>query len=824
MMTSVRLSNESFTPNNMRGYTLLNFIDGASIMTNNENDIESKALTLFEQALEQPQRTRDDFIEKATAGDEVLKAQVLRLLKLDSQKTAKILTGQAVFNSEEEDLSNAEIGSYLIKELIGKGGMGAVYKAERKTGDFTHNVAVKVIRPGVLSEPLVERFERERQTLADFSHPNIARLFDGGTTEDGAPYIIMEYIDGQAITDFVKTNKLTKLDSLSLFKQACNAISYAHQNLIVHRDITPNNVLVTREGDVKLIDFGIAKALHENAITELPQNSLGSLSFTPGFAAPERSKGATANTLSDIYSLGKLLKALLPEKDRADELNAIIEKATYQRPQSRYASVDALIDDINNYIHDFPVVAVPSKSSYRISKFLKRHRVGTLASGLAILGLITAVGIITYQYNRAETARVEADKRFNDVRTLAETLMTDIHDEIYRIPGSTQATKKIIEASQTYLDDLAKDKRAPIDIKREAAIGYRKLGVAVAGSKYGNITDPEAADHYFETSRQLLVKLDETSPPDIETLRALGLLYYNMAEISILPRKVFDVAQTQLQTSLNYLQRGIDLDPTNLPVRLAYQYSYCYQGEIWLEQGESEKAKDILKQCILQAENLHIKFPDNLGVIRSKASSGRTLANAYSIEKKYAEAIAALDVAIVDAEIAATLTDAETDGYLMRDQTIGYWRRAYAHSNMKNYETAISDYEKALEFTHLRLDIDPSDKDASWFFNTIIAERAGPLQALGRHSEAEDGLLQALNWYEKRYEAKPKSAGRLANLFVHQLIMGDFYKKVPNKTKSCASLAESKRYYERMQEDKTASAIDDLNYKELIDLAKDCGF
>lgn len=113
-----------------------------------------------------------------------------------------------------------------------------------------------------------------------------------------------------------------------------------------------------------------------------------------------------------------------------------------------------------------------------------------------------------------------------------------------------------------------------------------------------------------------------------------------MAEISILPRKVFDVAQTQLQTSLNYLQRGIDLDPTNLPVRLAYQYSYCYQGEIWLEQGESEKAKDILKQCILQAENLHIKFPENLGVIRSKASSGRTLANAYSIEKKYAEAIA----------------------------------------------------------------------------------------------------------------------------------------------------------------------------------------
>jgi len=780
-----------------------------------KNNIEVQALELLEQALKQPAKDRVTFIETEASNDEALKQRALALLTLDAQS--------AIFEGAEEDLSNAEIGSYRIINLIGKGGMGAVYKAERKAGDFAHSVAIKVIRPGVLSEPLVERFERERQTLADFSHPNIARLFDGGTTEDDAPYIIMEYIDGAAITDFARINNLYKSDRLRLFKQACSAISYAHQNLIIHRDITPNNVLVTKEGEVKLIDFGIAKTLDEGLMAGSSDNSLGSLSFTPGFAAPERSKGAAANTLSDIYSLGKLLEALLPENTQSNELKAIIVKATHLKPESRYASVDALIDDINNYSTGFPVTARPSTSSYRVSKFIGRHRLGVAASTLAVLALISAFGVTAFQYQRAETARIEADKRFNDVRTLAKTLMTDIHDEIYRVPGSTDATKKIIEASQIYLDDLASDPGAPTDIKREAATGYRKLGNAVAGSKYGSITDPEAADRYFETSRHLLVSLDETLPSDLETLRALGLLYYNMAEISILPRKLIDVAETQLQTSMDYLQRGIELDPDNLPVQLAYLYSFCYQAEIWTERGKVDKSQEILKQCINQAGDIHSRFPDNLGAIRLKASNGRNLANAYSTAFNFTDAITVLDVAIKDAQIAATLTDVETDGYLMRDQTIGYWRRAYAHSQLKHYDDAISDYAKALEFTNLRLEHDANDKDADWFFNTIVAERAAPLQALGRNREGEEGLLQALKWYEKRYAQKPDSAARLSNLYVHQLMMGDFYKKVPDLGKACASLLKSKEYYDKMKNNNINSAIDDMNYNELINLSQGCG-
>ena len=182
---------------------------GALRMKTPKNDIEIRALALFERALQYPAEQRTAFIESELGEDENLKVRVEALLIGDAQNDSIILTGQAIFEGAEEDLSNAEIGSYRITELIGKGGMGAVYKAERRTGDFNHDVAIKLIRPGALSEPLVDRFVRERQTLADFSHPNIARLFDGGTKDDGAPYIIMEYIDGLPIIEWVCQNPVS---------------------------------------------------------------------------------------------------------------------------------------------------------------------------------------------------------------------------------------------------------------------------------------------------------------------------------------------------------------------------------------------------------------------------------------------------------------------------------------------------------------------------------------------------------------------------------------------------------------------------------------
>ena len=251
----------------------------------NSPDLDKLAVALFAEALDQPSDTRIEWVSGQTPDNPALRARVLKLLEADGSANMSLKTGGASADAAELPLPE-RIGAYRITGLIGQGGMGAVYEGERDVGDFTHRAAIKVIRPGVLSETLIGRFRRERQILADLSHASIARLLDGGELEDGSPYIIMEFIDGQPITVWADEQALGITARLALFSDTCGAVRHAHQNLIVHRDITPSNVLVTHDGVVKLIDFGIAKPNDISGATEPGSSSLASLSFTPGFAAP----------------------------------------------------------------------------------------------------------------------------------------------------------------------------------------------------------------------------------------------------------------------------------------------------------------------------------------------------------------------------------------------------------------------------------------------------------------------------------------------------------------------------------------------------------
>ena len=334
--------------------------------------MNARALALFEQSLDQPSDKRAAWIRTAAGADEKLREKALSYLAHDASSGFAFQTGGALHETLDDVGMPDHIGAYKVINLIGRGGMGAVYRCQRASGDFEHDVAIKVVRPGVMSDQLVARFQNERQTLARLSHPNIARLYDGGTLESGAPYIVMEYIAGLPITDWAAENNISKEQKLALFKAVCAAVSHAHQNMIIHRDISPSNVLVDDAGQVKLIDFGIAKLSDDEEASTGQTNSLPSLSFTPGFAAPERSKDGGANTLSDIFSLGKLLAALIPSSDADADLQAIINKAAAIAPGDRYGSVSALLDDVENYTRGFPVEAVPRSSVYWFRKFVSR--------------------------------------------------------------------------------------------------------------------------------------------------------------------------------------------------------------------------------------------------------------------------------------------------------------------------------------------------------------------------------------------------------------------------------------------------------------------
>ena len=487
-------------------------------METNE-DFERRALELMADALDVASDARADWVRVKAGGDTALATRVLTLLDADTEGSVQIRTGGAK-DAMADTPPPERVGAYRIVELIGRGGMGAVYLGERDTGDFEHRVAIKLIKPGILSEALVERFTRERQTLASLNHPHIARLFDGGALNDGTPYIVMEYIAGRGIVDHAKSRGLDARERFALFRTACEAVRHAHQNLVIHRDITPSNVLVTKAGEVKLIDFGIARPNEDGAPVDRGPGSLDSLTFTPGFAAPERSKGAGANTLSDIYSLGRLLEALLEPAMMDDDASAIIARATETDPLERYPSVDALIDDLDAYAGDRPLAARGGGAGYVFGKFLKRRK-------FIVAGLTAAFAAITLAFVNAQTQYQRAEARFEQARGLSSALTDRFYDQIAGVPGTLEARRDFAEILKSYNDRLAADPFAPVDVKLDVGRQYIRLSEIYGGFGTASLEEVEQSSALLtraeEELQDLLAKAPDNSSAKANLIWAMEL-------------------------------------------------------------------------------------------------------------------------------------------------------------------------------------------------------------------------------------------------------------------------------------------------------------
>jgi serine/threonine-protein kinase len=393
------------------------------------------------------------FLEHATAGDSELKEMVQRHLAgapsvafLDSPAidfAAPLLAARASHAPRGEPAEGALVGPYRLVRELGRGGMGAVWLAERADGQYEQRVALKLIKSGLDSLEIHHRFLAERQILARLSHPNVARLFDGGVTPGGQPYLVMEYVDGTAITAHCEANRLEIESRLRLFERICDAVRYAHASLVVHRDLKPSNIMVTADGTVKLLDFGIAKLLDQEAADPSAPTTAGHWAMTPEYAAPEQVRGESVTTATDIYALGAVLYELLTgrraqrlERRTADELvrvicestpeppsvaaaphglrrrlagdlDTIILKAMQKDPARRYATVDALLDDIQRHRAGLPVRARPDTVAYRVGKFVRRNRLAVGSALGLMLTLLAGLAGTTWQ---ARVAAREAMK------------------------------------------------------------------------------------------------------------------------------------------------------------------------------------------------------------------------------------------------------------------------------------------------------------------------------------------------------------------------------------------------------------------------------
>ncbi|MGO9229859.1 MAG: protein kinase domain-containing protein [Bryobacteraceae bacterium] len=518
-----------------------------------------------------PSKERTARLEALCAGDGDLldeASSLLRAIDEEERITASFVRPEP--RKLQDRHIGRHIGPYELERLLGRGGTGAVYLARRVDGQFDQQVAIKLIDMPLVGSLFGERFRQERQILAGLSHPYIARLLDGGVSEDGELYLAMEYVDGLPIQRYCAQHSLGIRERIELFKSVCTAVRFAHQNLVVHRDLKPDNILVLDDGTPKLLDFGTAKLLtpvEEAAEGEFTRQ--GFYSFTPQYASPEQVMGQPISTASDVYSLGVLLFLLVTgempyelqeftiaemvrvicqqqapkpservERGKLDsDIDAIVLKALRKEPEARYAGVDPLIADLEAYLGGRPVAAHQGSFRYYAGKFARRNKLALAASVLLAATVMAGIGGVIWQARRAE-ARAE------DLRKLSSSLLSEIDNAIQAIPGSTAVQKQLVSVVLEHLDRAAKDATGDPQLALDLAVAYTRLGNVQGNPYQQNLGNVPGAVTSLDKAISIATAVVRQQPADAAAARTLARAQRSRSEV------LFRIGRTQEAVSV----------------------------------------------------------------------------------------------------------------------------------------------------------------------------------------------------------------------------------------------------------------------------------
>ncbi|HYW72612.1 MAG TPA: protein kinase, partial [Pyrinomonadaceae bacterium] len=576
----------------------------------------------FATALELPAPERDRLL--AGSSDEI-RSEVEKLLSTYQEAQTFIGTPLIVEKGLrpqpfEENLTGKKIDDYFVLEKIGEGGMGTVFLAEHCGQGFSQRVALKLIKRGMDTNAVLGRFLLERQILAGLEHPNIARLYGGGSTSDGLPYFVMEHVEGEAIRDFCDNRRFDLNDRLKLFSKVCGAVSYAHQQLIVHRDIKPSNIIVTASGEPKLLDFGIAKLLLPDS-RDAERTATQFHVMTPEYASPEQLSGNKTTTATDVYSLGVVLYELLtgtrpfdfkgkslieisdalrtqrpvrpsdcqlitrraaavtptaPSPNGSEtlsgakarrsppaarglkgDLDNIILQAIRREPERRYQSVVEFTDDIDRYLTGLPVKATGDTVGYRAGKFIKRHRAVVAATACFMLLLLVSTTITGWQYFVARAQRAKAEDRLSQLRGVAKSLLTETNAALKKMPEGLEIRKSVVERSIAVLDNLAAEESNDLNFLTELADAYDELGKM----RFWSFHQSRLAVSDYQKALQLRRRAVVLAPNNIQLLNKTAETLPNMAEAygALADRDgLLHVWQEQREYDLRRLQADAD--------------------------------------------------------------------------------------------------------------------------------------------------------------------------------------------------------------------------------------------------------------------------
>ncbi|MGD0630708.1 MAG: serine/threonine-protein kinase [Terracidiphilus sp.] len=726
-----------------------------------------------------------DFLEKPAF--EVLALELARDLSFeDGARTGRMI--------------GARIGPYRILERLGAGGMGDVFRATRADDQYEKQVAIKLVRQELNTDSINAHFLKERQILAGFEHENVARLLDGGATAEGQPYFVMELVEGKLIDEYCDDHMLGIAARLELFRCVCSAVQYAHRRLVVHRDIKPSNILVTAEGVPKLLDFGIATILSPEMFSPVAERTETALRIlTPQYASPEQLRGEAITTATDVYSLGVVLYKLLtglmpyrlesssryeltkaicdmepekpsaaigrsspvrqrneagpeatpelaakcrnttPEKLRrtlAGDLDQIVLKALRKEPERRYASAQAFADDLRLFALGLPVSALGDTFAYRSGKFIKRHRLALAVAAAFLLMALAGVGAVLREAQIAREQQARAERRFNDVRGLANSLLFEVYDSIRNLPGSTAARRVIADRALHYLDSLAQESAGVPDLQSELATAYERVGDVQGNPYFANLGDTAGAIESYRKALHIRLELAGNNPQTktdksalVGTYMQLGLALGatgNYAAAMNAYRSAYPIAQALAIEDKDDPKAQEALAGTSFSIAMTLADMGDIAGSLDFYRRSASIRESITGGSKDFREEVQTRLAGVYGYMAGDVSQHGDAETAVKLENKAH--------AILAAQLKSDPQNAAIQQFLLESD---YWSGYYS-AQRGDYQSAISSYREALSGYRGLSSADPHDTLAKRYLGLCHMSMG---IALAESGNAAQGIL-----------------------------------------------------------------------------------
>ncbi len=877
------------------------------------SDRHQRLTDLLDEALQLPPSERQAFLVSACHGDVELQREAESLLlsfeQANSFIEAPVFAGASDFLlADDPPMEGRQIGHYKIVRELGRGGMGAVYLAMR-ADEYREQVALKIVKRGMDTDFVVRRFRHERQILASLNHPNIARLLDGGTTEEGLPYFVMEYIEGEPIDQYCDHHNLTIQERLKLFRIVCAAVQYAHQNLVIHRDLKPGNILITADGTVKLLDFGIAKILNPEISQTIEKTATLMRLMTPEYASPEQVRGELVTTTSDVYSLGVVLYELLtghrpyritsilpsdieriiceqePTRPSAavmrsetpntahspsslrtphsalrnlkGDLDNIILMALRKEPLRRYASVEQFSEDIRRHLEGLPVSARSDTFSYRTGKFIQRHKAGVAAAALIVLSLIAGLITTVWQARRAQAQQAKAERRFNDVRKLANAYLFEFHDAIAELQGATQARALVVKRALEYLDSLAQETSDDRGLQQELAAAYLKVGDVQGRPGHGSLGDKEGALTSYRKALAIYEALAATGNNDVALrqemttgfLRVGDALQYQdskaalasyrqglaaanptdrlsianfhqrIGEMQIATGDAAGAAASQQQAMALYEAMTAET-PNDKKAQRSLFINYIKAGNLLFEAGEEKTALPLYQKTVPMARALAEADPLNARAQRELAACLDKVGNALLATGEQNGALTNYNEAFaIRQKIAAA--DAK-NAELQRDLSISHDKLGEVSAAAGNIADALAHYREAL-----RIDSTFAGNDTQ-----SLLDRANSLEKIGSLLLRSGDINGALEHQQKGHALREEvvkqdreNVNARRDVASSYLRLGETWLRKAEQSKQPSDWQQARQWFQRsldeLQELKKRGALPKKDESELDKIARE---